>query len=156
MLWGENRGISKWKGTASHQESNPGHLCLEPPVLCHWAMATGQLPTLTILYMYCTGGTECLSHTPGSHSVCAVRTPLGVDRKFSPSGKYPCWVLCVAVAEPEVHVLGSTPGGCRPFSFSPHNIPLFPAWGKMLWAFRVRKTTEHVYFPDGENFLVDP
>ena len=37
----------------------------------------------TILYMYCTGGTECLSRTPGSHSVCAVRTPLGVDRKNS-------------------------------------------------------------------------
>ena len=38
----------------------------------------------TILYMYCTGGTECLSHTstPGSHSVCAIRTLLGVDRKI--------------------------------------------------------------------------
>ena len=30
MLWGENRG--KWKG-----RPNPGHLWLEPPVLCHWA-----------------------------------------------------------------------------------------------------------------------
>ena len=29
--------------------------------------------------MYCTGGTECLSRTPGSHSACAIRTPLGVD-----------------------------------------------------------------------------
>ena len=33
-------------------------------------------------YMHCTGGTECLSRTPGSHSVCAVRTPLGVDQKI--------------------------------------------------------------------------
>ena len=31
---------------------------LEPPVLCHWATTTGQPPALTILYMYCTGGTE--------------------------------------------------------------------------------------------------
>ena len=30
----------------------PRHLCLEPPVLCHWATATGQPPNLTILYMY--------------------------------------------------------------------------------------------------------
>ena len=37
MLWGENRG--KWKGR-SRQESNPGHLRFEPPVLCHWAMTT--------------------------------------------------------------------------------------------------------------------
>ena len=39
--------------------------------------------------MYCTGGTECLSHTPGSHSVCAIRTPLGVDRKILPIKKEP-------------------------------------------------------------------
>ena len=52
--------------------TNPGHLWLEPPVLCHWATTAGQPPTLTILYMYCTGGTECLSRTPGNHSVCAV------------------------------------------------------------------------------------
>ena len=44
---------------------------------------------LTILYMYCTGGTECLSRTPGSHSVCAVRTPLGVDRKILSIRKEP-------------------------------------------------------------------
>ena len=28
---------------------------------------------LTILYMYSTGGTECLSCTPSSHSACAMR-----------------------------------------------------------------------------------
>ena len=36
-----------------------------------------------------TGGTECLSHTPGSYSVCAVRTPLGVDRKILSVRKEP-------------------------------------------------------------------
>ena len=45
----------------SCQESNPGHIWLEPPVvLCHWAITAGQPTTLTILYIYCTGGTECL------------------------------------------------------------------------------------------------
>ena len=39
--------------------------------------------------MYCTGGTECLSHTPGSQSVCAVRTPLGVDWKILSIRKEP-------------------------------------------------------------------
>ena len=42
-------------------------------------MTAGQPPTPTILYMHCTGGTECLSRTHGSHSVCAIRTLLGVD-----------------------------------------------------------------------------
>ena len=79
MLWGENRG--KWKRPAA-TGSWTQDTWLEPPVLCHWATATGQPPALTILYMYCTGGTECLSRTPGSHSVCAIRTPLEVDRKI--------------------------------------------------------------------------
>ena len=52
-------------------------------------MTTRWPPTLTILYMYCTVGTECHSHTPGSHSVCVVRTPLGVDWKIFSSGKKP-------------------------------------------------------------------
>ena len=52
--------------------------------LGHWATIAGQPPALTILYIYCTGSTEGLSRTPGSHSVCAIRTP---------SGKNPCWVV---------------------------------------------------------------
>ena len=32
-------------------------------------------------------GTKCHSHKPGRHSVCAIRTPLAENRKFSPSGK---------------------------------------------------------------------
>ena len=31
------------------------------------------------LYMYYTGGTECFSRTPGSHSACAIRTWLVVE-----------------------------------------------------------------------------
>ena len=41
---------------------NPGHLWLEPPVLCHRATTTGQPPTLKILYAYRTGGTEHLEY----------------------------------------------------------------------------------------------
>ena len=77
MLSGENRQgqhNSCW-------ESNSGHLWLELPML-DLPLSHDSLPTLTILYMYCTGSIECLSCTPGSHSVCAVRIPLGVDQKF--------------------------------------------------------------------------
>ena len=34
-------------------------------------------------------GTECLSRIPGSHSVCVIRTPLGVDRKILSVRKEP-------------------------------------------------------------------
>jgi len=37
--------------------------------------------------LYCIGGTECLSYAPGSHSVCAIGTLLGLTGKFSPSGE---------------------------------------------------------------------
>ena len=74
--------IEESEKDGSLRELNPGHLWLEPPVLCHWATTTRQPPSLMILYMYCIGGTERLSRTPGSHSVCAIRTPLGVDRKI--------------------------------------------------------------------------
>ena len=38
---------------------------------------------------------KCLSHTPGSHSVCAVRTQLGVEQtlEFPPPGKNPVVVV---------------------------------------------------------------
>ena len=90
-------------------------------VFCHWAMTTRQLPTLTILYMYCTGGTECFSRTPSSHSAGAIRTLLGVDRKFlSPPGKNPCWVVF------SLQMLRAS--GLRISKFA-----LLSAWGKMLW-----------------------
>ena len=70
---------------------NPGYLCLELPVVWYWATTARRPLTLTTLYIckYCTGGTECLSCTPGSHSVCAVRTPLGVNRKILSIRKEP-------------------------------------------------------------------
>ena len=60
--------IEESEKAGSHRELNPGYLWLEPPVLCHWTTTAGQPPTLTILHMYCTGGTEWLSCTPGSHT----------------------------------------------------------------------------------------
>ena len=65
---------------------------LEPPVLCHW-QPDDQQPSYLIFHMCCTGGTECHSRTPGSHSVCAVRTPLGVDRRIFHQEKNSCWVV---------------------------------------------------------------
>ena len=55
----------------------PGHLWLELPVLFHRVTTTGQSSAPTILYMYCTGGTEMLQSyvyptaTPGCHSSVA-------------------------------------------------------------------------------------
>ena len=62
---------------SSQQELNLGDLCLWLPVLSHCSTTARQPPTLKILHMHCTGGIECLSCTPGSHSMCSVRTPLG-------------------------------------------------------------------------------
>ena len=41
--------IEESEKAGSRRESNPGHLWLEPPVLCHRATTAGQPPTLTIL-----------------------------------------------------------------------------------------------------------
>ena len=95
-----------------------GHLWLEPPVSCHWATTAGQPPNLTIFCMYCTGGTECLSYTPGSHSAYAVRTPLGINRKIISIRKEPMRLWGGRPLEVQARdVLGSTPGGCWPFHF---------------------------------------
>ena len=48
-VMGENRG--KWPAVTGSR-TRPGHLWLEPPVLCHWATTAGQPPTLTILYIH--------------------------------------------------------------------------------------------------------
>ena len=50
--------IEESEKAGSRWESNPGDLWLVQPALCHCAMTTGQPLALTILYMYCTGGTE--------------------------------------------------------------------------------------------------
>ena len=78
MIWGENRG--KWKGRQS-----PG---IEPktPGLCSQCSATelrqsdNHQPSQSSI---CTAqvGLKCLSWTPGSHSVCAVRTVRGQPEK---------------------------------------------------------------------------
>ena len=46
------------------------------------AVAGSQTQDISGLSRQCTSGTERLSHTPGSHSECAVRTLLGVNRKI--------------------------------------------------------------------------
>ena len=90
LIWGEKEVSEK---ASSHRESNPGHLA--------WAPSTSatelrqpdnyQPPHSSI----CTAQVElkCLSRTPGSHSLCVVRTPLGDWPEFSPSGESPCWVV---------------------------------------------------------------
>ena len=98
---------------SSHCELNPGHLCLEPPVLCHWATIAGELPTPTILHMYCTGGIECLSCTPGRHIEDCEGWWLS-DCRGSVAEH---WRL-----KPEGGVLGSTTGNCWPFHFSSRTI----------------------------------
>ena len=54
-----------------------------------WQPHNHHQPSQSSIIMYCTGGTECLSRTPGSHSVWAVRTLLGVDRKILSFRKEP-------------------------------------------------------------------
>ena len=41
--------IEESEKAGSRRKLNPGHLWLEPPVLCHRATTAGHLPTLTIL-----------------------------------------------------------------------------------------------------------
>ena len=52
-----------------------GYLSSQTPDLFGsiYCQLIGARDYIWILYMYCTGGTECLSCTPGSHSVCACR-----------------------------------------------------------------------------------
>ena len=89
LAWCYEAKIEESEKANSHQESNPGHPWLEPPVLCHSAISkgvtcgrgksvtcrtTGKSHRTTTsphnpLHMYCTSGTECLSCTPDSHSV---------------------------------------------------------------------------------------
>ena len=67
--------IEESEKARSHQQSNPEHLWLELwlelPVVFHLATTAGQPPALTILYIYCTGGTEVpQSHTLQPLSMC--------------------------------------------------------------------------------------
>ena len=76
-------------------------------------MTARQVTTLTILYVYCTGGTECLSHTPGSHSVCAIRLQLEVDQKIFSVRKEPMLSGFLTLNAQARGILGLTPGDCR-------------------------------------------
>ena len=80
MLRGTNRG--KWNKASSHRESNTGHLA--------WAASAQLRQPDNQQPPQSSTCTECLSCTSGSHSVCAVRTPLGVDRKILSIRKARC------------------------------------------------------------------
>ena len=114
-------------------------------VVRHWATTGRQPPIPTILYISCTGGTECISRT---HSICAVRTLLGVNQKTLSIRKEPMlsvfltlnvqlsWLSGRALVAQVRGVLGLTPGNWRRlFTFLYYRLiaSLFPAWGKMLW-----------------------
>ena len=60
---------AKVEKVGSHRELNPGYLWIEQPV----PAIEPRLPDNHQLSIYCTGSTEWLSRTPGSHSVCACR-----------------------------------------------------------------------------------
>ena len=62
----------------SHWELNPGHHWLEPPVLYHCMSHDSRTTTSPHNPLYVLQRWYC--HTPGSHSVCAVRTLLWVDQ----------------------------------------------------------------------------
>ena len=68
----------KWPAVARSQTQDM-HLWLEPPVQdlppSHNSRTTTNPHNPP--YMYCTGGTECLSRTPGSHSVAMYRQNSG-------------------------------------------------------------------------------
>ena len=81
MLRGENNK-EKWKG-----RQPPG---IKPRTLGLCSQCSGtelQQPDnhQSSQFSICTAQVVCLSCTLGSHSVCAVRTPIGVDWKMSPS-----------------------------------------------------------------------
>ena len=59
MFWGKNK-VKSPAATGNRTQDT----WLLQPVLRHWAMTTGQPPSLTILNIYCTGCTE----VPQSHT----------------------------------------------------------------------------------------
>ena len=58
----------KWTSRQLLEIELSSRLELHVTVFCHWATTAEWPPPLMILYVYCTGGTECLNCTPGSHS----------------------------------------------------------------------------------------
>ena len=110
----KNRG--KWKGQ-SHRELNPGHLWLEPPVLCHWVTTAGQWKV----------------KAPKT-SICTAQVVLNLSVAqvvLNPSVAHlaaTCCQVCMATkCATEAFSTGGSSQRCpgfdsRPSLFSPHNI----------------------------------
>ena len=126
MLWGENKGLQS-------PRVNHGQLACAASILPlshdnqtarhpHNIISTAQVVL------------KCLSHTPCSHSVCAVRAPL--------------WGNLVVMAEHWLHkpgVLGMIPGDCLPFHF-----PLFSLkYLQDSWMIKLNQCMKNVWRRDG-------
>ena len=141
-----------WKGWQCQNRTQD--TWLEPPVLCHWATVTKQPPALTILYVYCTGGTEM----PQSHILAATQYVLSeLGQGLTTSNIEDCegWWLsgcCSSVAEHWLHkpgILGSIPGDCQPFHSLFHlkiskNLIIL-TWGKSSKHFVVLSVWREAY-----------
>ena len=84
------------KKERSCRESNPSPLTWVTSIV----NTKLQTPALTILRMHCTGSTDCLCHTPGSYSLCAIRTwLLEVNCKsFSVRREPMAWATSVVIS----------------------------------------------------------
>ena len=71
----------------SRRELNPGALAAHLACAASALQPNNHHPPQSLMYT-AQVVLKCLSCTPGSHSVCAVRTPLGVDRKSTHDGKH--------------------------------------------------------------------
>ena len=109
-----------WKGRQS-----PAVLSCHA-VLFYWTTTTRRPQTLTILYIYCTGGTQC----PSRKSTCRGLWELMTI--------WLSWLSGRVLAAQARDVMGLTPGDCQPFHFSlflPQLIyvpKLFPLWFILL------------------------
>ena len=91
--------------------------------------------------MYCTGGTEYLSHTPGSHSVCAVRILLGVNPKILSIKKEPilsglldlnAWNSCLTLELRGIRCFEAEQGRCP--GFDSQRLPAFSLSSNPLYS----------------------
>ena len=93
---------------------------LEPPVLYYWSTITEQPPATMLLYMYCTGNTECLLHTWQPLIMCHQLT-----KAFSTSwflSSRPFWWLSYLSGRALPGVLDLISGNCQFFIFLPLHI----------------------------------
>ena len=110
---------------------------LVQPVLCHWATTTRQPPAPTILYMYCTGGTEMPQlHTRQPPSMCCQNSIRGQPEN---SLLQPLFSLFQPLMKFWQHMLGGcwVAAGCAAEVFQSHlcstyRKPLTKFWQHML------------------------